>query len=327
MEVEILGTESLGVRGLSCFVRAKNRRILIDPGIALGYFRYGFLPHPLQVAVDERIQDEIIKRWSISTDIVISHFDGDHVPLADANPYQLDVNRLVRLNRNARLWVKDFKDLSPLEKKREDVISRILGLELIQAEGKSDGVLEFSRPVPHGFSSTRKSVMMTKVEDGDTVLVHASDVQLLNKESIEQIITWNPDVVFIDGPPLYRERREGRYEIAWHNALKLSSHVKLLIIDHHLLRCEEGELWLDRLSSKTKNDVICAADFMKRPRTMLEAWRKQLYKEIPVPEGWHSAYAEGTAKAGGYLDLARSLYGNFSKMHSSMKRSRLQHVP
>ena len=74
MTIEILGTESLGVRGLSCFIKTKNRKILIDPGISLGYIRHKLLPHPLQIAVDEKIQKKIIKRWRESTDIVISHF-------------------------------------------------------------------------------------------------------------------------------------------------------------------------------------------------------------------------------------------------------------
>ncbi|MBW1674704.1 MAG: hypothetical protein JRJ45_13900, partial [Deltaproteobacteria bacterium] len=68
MKIEILGTESLGVRGLCCFVTTDNRKILIDPGIALGYMRYKLLPHPFQVAVDEKIQKKIIKAWSQATD-------------------------------------------------------------------------------------------------------------------------------------------------------------------------------------------------------------------------------------------------------------------
>ena len=46
-----------------------------------------------------------------------------------------------------------------------------------------------------------------------------------------------------------------------------------LILDHHLLRCEEGLPCLDRLSSEAGHRVICAADFMGRPRRLLEARR------------------------------------------------------
>ena len=74
MKIEILGTESLGVRGLCCFVETKNRKILIDPGIALGYIRHRLLPHPFQIAIDEKIQKKIIEKWIGATDIIISHF-------------------------------------------------------------------------------------------------------------------------------------------------------------------------------------------------------------------------------------------------------------
>ena len=52
MRIEILGAESLGVRGLSCVVKVQDRKIVIDPGLALGYQRHRLLPHPAQVATD-----------------------------------------------------------------------------------------------------------------------------------------------------------------------------------------------------------------------------------------------------------------------------------
>jgi predicted metallo-beta-lactamase superfamily hydrolase len=60
MNVTILGTESLGVRGLSCAVEVRGRKVVIDPGVALGFQRNGLLPHPAQVAVGEQI------RWKIA---------------------------------------------------------------------------------------------------------------------------------------------------------------------------------------------------------------------------------------------------------------------
>ena len=68
MEIEILAAESLGVRGLCCYVKTKTKKILIDPGIALGYSRYNHLPHPFQIAVDEKIRKRIIVKWSEATD-------------------------------------------------------------------------------------------------------------------------------------------------------------------------------------------------------------------------------------------------------------------
>ena len=77
MRIEIISTESLGVRGMCCFVETGDRKILIDPGAALGYKRHGLLPHPYQVAFGEKVKELIIKKWCIATDAVISHFHGD----------------------------------------------------------------------------------------------------------------------------------------------------------------------------------------------------------------------------------------------------------
>jgi hypothetical protein len=37
-------------------------------------------------------------------------------------------------------------------------------------------------------------------------------------------------------------------------------------------------------------------------RTLLEAWRPRLYAEMPVPEGWHEAYARGAVDTIPYRD-------------------------
>ena len=106
MRIEIIGTESLGVRGLSCKIETKDRKILIDPGIALGYNRYGLLPHPFQVAVGKAIRSKIILALTDSTDVVISHYHGDHIPLVDANPYQLKAEKIASLCQDIRFWAK-----------------------------------------------------------------------------------------------------------------------------------------------------------------------------------------------------------------------------
>jgi len=43
---------------------------IIDSGIALGYMRHKLLPHPVQIAVDEKVQKKIIDAWRESTDIL-----------------------------------------------------------------------------------------------------------------------------------------------------------------------------------------------------------------------------------------------------------------
>jgi len=55
---------------------------------------------------------------------------------------------------------------------------------------------------------------------------------------------------------------------------------------------------------------MCGADFMKKPRMLLEARREHLYEEMPVPEGWHEAYAHSKVTTDYYWNLAKKLYKN-----------------
>ncbi len=328
MRIELLGTESLGVRGLSCVVEVDDRKIVIDPGVALGYRRHGLLPHPLQVAVGEVVREKIMRAVSDATDIVFSHFHGDHVPLVDANPFQIHAATIAELcHHRPQFWAKGPRGLSQHMLHRVQSLRAALHDELRSAEGYSDGLLSFSLPVPHGERGEHGGmVMMTRIEDGNEVFVHASDIQLLNSDAVSAILAWHPTIVLASGPPLYlphltREQRR----VAWHNALRLARDVHILILDHHLLRSERGLRWLDSLASIAEvrygyrdrhghghghkyrpHRVISAADFMGMDRTLLEAWRQRLYAEMPVPEGWHEAYARGEVDTGVYREWACS---------------------
>lgn len=310
MRIEILGTESLGVRGLSCVVEVKDRKIVIDPGVALGYNRHGLLPHPLQVAVGESVRQKILSALEDATDVVFSHFHGDHVPLVDANPFQMPAQKVAAVcqtrarAQKLRFWAKGSSGRSQNMVHRLQSLRIALDTDLPNAEGQNGGLLSFSLPVPHGQKSEhRGTVMMTRVEEGDDIFVHASDIQLLDEEAVSSILTWQPTVVLASGPPLYLPHlSQKQRKMAWHNAVRLAQGVDTLILDHHLMRSKAGCHWLKKLSSTTEHRVGCAADFMGRHRTLLEAWRQRLYAEMPVPEGWHEAYARGEVDTRPYRD-------------------------
>jgi predicted metallo-beta-lactamase superfamily hydrolase len=295
MQIEILGTESLGVRGLCTIVRTRDRSVIIDPGVALGFKRHGLMPHPAQVIASEKTKELIIKALQDTTDIVISHYHGDHIPLVDANPYQLSVKRVAKLCQRPHLWAKGTKDISYNQAHRAKALANSLGRILPVAEGMSDGFLTFSPPVPHGKRWGRGgSVMMTRIEEDGEVFVHASDIQMLNDKTIKQILAWQPNIVLASGPPIYLPSLTlEEQEDALRRTLRLAEKVDTLILDHHLMRSRKGEQWLDYVSPLTKHKVICAADFMGFHRNLLEADRVFWYKKLPVPDGWHRAYAHG----------------------------------
>jgi len=295
MDLQVIGTESLGVRGLCCLVRAGHRRILIDPGVALGYLRHRLPPHPVQIAVGAAVRERIIAAFSEATDIVISHYHGDHIPLADANPYQLPLDRVPPVD-DVALWCPGPGTLSPLSRRRRFDLLDHPGWNPIMAEGMAHPPLSFSRPVPHGESLARGGVMMTCIRHGGEVFVHASDIQLLAREPVEIITGWHPDAVIASGPPLYLDRLSpAARAFAWENARLLAGAVPLLVLDHHLMRSRAGPRWLHSLSEETGGGVISAAAFMGREPLMLEAERDEDYASSPVPDGWHEAYARGDA--------------------------------
>jgi len=295
MTIKILGTESLGVRGLSCAVEIHDRTIIIDPGVALGYQRHNLLPHPFQIAVGKVVRRKIVMALKDCTDIVISHYHGDHIPMVDANPYQLSARKVLRYFRNPRLWCKSPNDISPAMANRCCNLSQFFGRRLTCSEGQTDGPLSFSQSMPHGEANTSLgAVMMTRVEDAQEIFVHASDIQLLNNASIEQILAWKPDIVLGSGPPLYlRHLSSQKRKRACENALLLAREIPTLILDHHMLRSEEGFRFLEDLSALAGHRIFCAADYLGCRRLPLEAWRPRLYSEMPVPEGWHKAYSQG----------------------------------
>jgi predicted metallo-beta-lactamase superfamily hydrolase len=295
MQIEIVGTESLGVRGLCCVVTSKSRKVVIDPGVALGFRRHGLLPHPVQVAASERTRGLIAEALEDVTDVVISHYHGDHIPLVDANPYQLSLKQVVNLCQRPRFWAKGTKDISYNQAHRAKALAESLGRILPVAEGTSEGWLTFSPPVPHGEPGGRSgSVMMTRLEEDGEVFVHASDIQMLNDQAIKQIIAWQPNVVLASGPPIYLPSLTlAEQEDALQRTLRLAKRVDTLILDHHLMRSKKGEKWLNHASALTGRKVVCVADFMGLRRNLLEAERVLWYKRLPVPEGWHQAYARG----------------------------------
>lgn len=302
MQIEILGCESFGARSLACVVNTDERKILIDPGVALARLRSGLPPHPVEVAAASRIRRKILLSLEGATDIVISHYHGDHMPMKAEDPYQLPMEALPSLE-GVSFWCKGPEKISGLSAKRRHELSDFLGFSLPSSEGKNSGSIDFSSPVPHG---TRDkgfgTVMMTRICEGNEVFVYTSDIQLLDREAVLMVLAWKPTIVYASGPPLYLSHRiPGVEKEALENALLLARDVNTLILDHHLLRSFEGYNWLKELAEKVENRVLCAAEFMGKEPELLEAQRKILYEKMPVPSGWHEAYAKGEAGFEGYL--------------------------
>ncbi|MEZ0393545.1 MAG: hypothetical protein ABWK00_00635 [Desulfurococcaceae archaeon] len=285
--VELVGFDSMGVRGMATHIVAGGLEITIDPGANLAPRRFGLPPHRLELqALDEALA-RIRAMVSRSDYVVISHYHRDHY-LYRNEEVELYRGKTVlakapdkTVSFSQRLRARDLYSRKPLRE----------GARVLWADSSSleidDGVrLEFSRPVPHGPRGSRLgNVIMTFLEIDGYRIVHASDVQgPANDEALSTVLAWSPDLLIISGPPTYLEGGRGvDVEAGMRGLSSLISGMKegsTLIVDHHLLRDLRSLSIIDDLRRKGASrgiKVLTAAEFMGLENTPLEAMRRQLW--------------------------------------------------
>ncbi len=292
--VEILNTESLGTRGMTLKVVVDKETILIDPGVALGFTRRKLHPHPIQAAAGERVKRRIIESLGEARYVVISHLHGDHTPLYNANPFQLNLtSALEKVGGEAKIIVKKRSLMLNKELERLKHIARVVGNKLVEVnEGFISDSIEITKPYPHGLTS-KTLVVATVVYTSRATIIHAPGEPLLHNKVVEDIASRKPDLVFIDGPPIYRIPRPLWNPMllkAQENLKVIAEYAKTIIIDHHTLRCDEGLEWVRSLARNVEGEYDCrvetAAEYMSKPNLLLEAWRSVCYKKLPIENNW-----------------------------------------
>lgn len=285
--VTIVGTESLGVRGLSCYIEEKDVRILIDSGIALGFTRWGLHPHPVQAVAGALIREKLKEMWSSADCIVFTHMHGDHVPLYNANPFQLNLYDLNH-DENKKVLAPPMNLLNMKEKIRLQKIHEIYRERLITVKGNDFkvGPLRIYGPYPHGLSRT--PVYAVSVSTNLQVL-HTSDTGLLVDDIVELAKELKPDIIIADGPPIYRYLHDRKLvkemlRRAYNNLSRMAKYSNMVIVDHHVYRCDDGYKWVENV--RKEYNIMNAAEYMGRKPLLLEAWRRTLYTVFPINNDW-----------------------------------------
>ena len=294
--------ESLGVRSMCTLIETADLNILVDPGVSLGP-RWGLLPHPEEYMALKEARERV-KDLAKKADVVtISHYHYDHYSPAwrEMEPVWTWSNREVsqEIVGGKRVLAKDIRsNINFSQRQRgwffQDTIKGwVKSLEVADGRIFEEGStrLSFSHPVSHGEESSLGYVLMLSVECDDERIMHCSDIQgPVSQRALRVILDFKPKVAIIGGPPFYLSGfrvSETVIDIALRNAEKAASVVPLIIYDHHALRsedCFQKLSGLKEFAERHGHKIVTAAEFSGAPNKLLEAKRRELYKENP-PSG------------------------------------------
>lgn len=306
MDIELVAFESLGVRSMCTFVRTPDLSVLIDPSAAC-HARNSLMPHPREYEVLVRKRAEIIEKSRDADAIVTSHYHLDHLSRWETDLVTTFSNRrftdavypgkilmckdpTVNIQENQGVRGRAFHD---------EYAGRARAYEVADGRAFRFGStsVSFSPALWHGKEQTVQGcVVGTSIDDGSTKLVHASDVQLLNPGCVDWMISEEPDLAVVAGPPIFDRSRVGDPERDLSSALlaRLARNVPRVVVDHHLLRSSEWRGFVDGVG----RGVVCAAEHIGREVTNLEARRPSLYEAEPVGGGFHRELQEGRIPEG-----------------------------
>lgn len=288
MKMIPIAADSLGTRSMATFVGTEDCKILIDPGVALGPYRYRLPPHPTEI---ERMNEHWakIKGYADKSDVlIVTHYHYDHHDPGEPELYE-DKNVFLK---------HSTEKINKSQEKRASYFLAQLG-DLPKRLEYSDGreftfggtVIRFSKPVFHGTNDKLGYVTEVSIREGDSCFVHTSDVE---GPSIEDqagfILEEKPDVLYLDGPLSYMlgfRYSQASLQYSVKNMVKIieETPVEKFIIDHHFLRDLK---WKERIegafgAAKSKGiEILTAAEFSGQKVEMLEAKRKELYENFPA---------------------------------------------
>jgi len=297
--VRPLAFESFGVRSMCTYIETPDVKVLLDAGVALGPYRFGFPPHPREYAA-LKVRRELIVKVAEKADIVtISHYHFDHhtPSFTDWANLWSSAEIAAKIYKGKAIFAKSFKSNINFNQRRRGWLFRKRGGKLAARLEYADGrsfrfgrtTIKFTSPVFHGRENSELGwVLMTIIEYNDEKILFAPDVQgPMCDDTLRIILNESASLAIIGGPPLYladfRVNPEA-IEHALKNLMIISKHVPMVILDHHLLRRID---WREKVqsvfdaSSSIGHKIVTAAEYVGEPNKLLEANRKVLYETEP----------------------------------------------
>ncbi len=271
MDIKLICSDSMGVRSMAMFVQT-DIKIMIDPSASLGPYRYGLKPTVTEYKKLVEFKRKIQEFANASDIIIITHYHYDHYD-PEENFYNgkklLIKDGDKNINRSQKIRFNFFK-----EKIKDYEFAD--GKEFIFAHTK----IKFSKPFHHGNEKSALGYVISVVIESKKKIIFTSDVEGPVVESVADfIISENPELVIIDGPPTYflgYKFSQNDFERSYNNLKRIVKEIDKVVIDHHLLRdLKYRERLLDVY---TLGNAITYAEYNNQEINMLEAHRKDLYK-------------------------------------------------
>jgi hypothetical protein len=278
MKIVPIASDSLGVRSMATYVETKDCKILIDPSAALGPKRYGLPPSSQEIEALSNSKKEISALAKNCDILTISHYHYDHY-----DPYETFYG-------GKQVFAKDIKsNINKSQKQRGSDFRKIIK-DQCKISYCDDSTHEFgstkinfSPPFFHGPENVRLGyVLMTTIDDGEKILLHASDVQgPVTTSAKDYIIKQAPDLLIMDGPPtifIGWKFSLKNLEEASDNLIEIIEKLNCdVILDHHLLRDIKYQKNFAKPYELYGKKIKTFAEFLGRPNKTLEAHRKELW--------------------------------------------------
>lgn len=295
IRIKPLAAESLGIRSMATLIETPDIKLLIDPSAAVGK-RYGYEPHPLEYKRLKEKTEEIISFSKNVEIIVISHYHFDHYfPFFKNYAMQWSNYDLATELYHDKVILAKGIDANITERqqkrgKRFEALSKNIIREIIWADSKrfefGNTILKFSTAVEHGFGKKFLGyILMLVIMYADEKFMYVPDVYgPVSTNILHYILKEYPDILYIDGPPLYlKEFGLGRISLkkVEKNLGMIINKINNIILDHHLFRGKNGLAFLNMLREREEANISSVAEYLKKKPSFFEAERKKLWEEKP----------------------------------------------
>jgi len=296
IEVIPIAAESLGVRSLCTMIKTPDVSILLDPSAALAK-RYGLEPHPMEYRTLQESMNEIRNQARDASILSFSHFHYDHGRPGFRNClYNLTTrNERKELATGKTVFAKDYREnINASQRRRgyyflKDVKPVVEDIQWVDGKRFTFGntSITYSHPLPHGPNDSPLGfVLATTIEHSGTRVLFAPDIQgPISKEILSYILTIEPKLAIIGGPPLYLNKvSKQEIQSALYCLSNLAVSIPTIVVDHHNMCGGNWKEWSKpvlNVCNDYGNTLLSMAELAGKEEQCFESNRKELYLDYP----------------------------------------------